>query len=56
VCVFVVYLCVCLCVAGGYGYVFVAQDTQTGVDYALKVEKTLQLLKYILFYAHNFMK
>ena len=29
-------VCIFVCI-GGYGYVFVAQDTQSGKEYALKV-------------------
>ena len=37
-------------VAGGYGYVFVAQDVRTGEDYALKVWAIYPFLSDVFYY------
>ena len=34
----------CLFFLGGYGFVFVAQDTSTGKEYALKVRTATDLI------------
>lgn len=39
ICVFHIIYGLALC-TGGYGYVFVAQDTKSGKEYALKVPST----------------